>query len=500
MAKLPTTIGRNVPRATRRIASADFSEGQAGFRSGAQIMERGTGDLARGLQVASDVLYEEQLKDEERAVKNLDNEWAKQRRIILFGDGTPTNQGFYATAGEDTLNGRPGVEEKLNKARQQLLQKAGNGRVKEAFNYRSEATLQQELEGVDKYTTSQRRAANTATSQATIEEAVQNAATYFSDSGKWNAAVDVIASEVASMGDNEGWSQELINNATQKAISAAARDRINRAMITDTASAETIYAQTKDMIDGDVRIQIEQDIKSSKKADEVEARLRQAEARQAKADLDDAAFGEWADRILSGEQVDLKALALDKRMDGRSKFALSSAISAMADNQKTVTNPASFNEVFRRIHLPEGDPAKINDWKQLTPLMGTALDFKDFNTLREEIEKQGTAEGKTQNTLLTQTLDFAKNSLTTTNPTFGIRDPKGEQLLQQATVEIMAAWEAGIKAGKTPYELADPNSPSYVGKVVDRLKRPIADMIKDQINAVDGMDELFVPDAATPQE
>jgi hypothetical protein len=501
MAKMPTTIGRSVPRATRRGASVDFSEGLGSFRRGGQILKAGFDDLAQGLDRAEAVMYEEQLKDEERAVKNLDNEWAKKRREILFGDGTPTNQGFYATAGEDTLNGRKGVEDKLNQARQQLITKAGsNARIRETFDLRSDAALQQELEGIDRYTQDQRKAANTATSQATIDEAIQNASTYYSDQGKWDAAVGVIATVIASIGDNEGESQEVINNKTQKAISKAAQDRINRALINDAAQGELLYAQSKDMIDGDMRIQIEQDLKSAKKAEEVEQRLRKAEARQAKEDAEDAAFDQWSTQILSGDAVDVKAIALDSRLDGRSKFALASALEAKAESNKNVTNPTMFNEVFRRIHLPEGDPNKITNWRDITPLMGPNMEFKDFNTLRGEIEKQDTAEGKTQNTLLTQTLDYAKNSLTTTNPTFGIKDPKGEALLQKATVEIMMAWEAGVKAGKTPYQLSNPDSPDYVGKIVDRLKRPMAEMIKDQINAVDGMEEIFAPDAATPQE
>jgi hypothetical protein len=495
MAKMPTTIGRSVPRATRRGASVDFSEGLGSFRRGGQILKAGFDDLAQGLDRAEAVMYEEQLKDEERAVKNLDNEWAKKRREILFGDGTPTNQGFYATAGEDTLNGRKGVEDKLNQARQQLITKAGsNARIRETFDLRSDAALQQELEGIDRYTQDQRKAANTATAQATIDEAIQNASTYYSDQGKWDAAVGVIATEIASIGDNEGWSQEVINNKTQTAISKAAQDRINRALINDAAQGELLYVQSKDMIDGDMRIQIEQDLKAAKKAEEVEARLRQAEARQAKADLDDAAFDEHATAVLTG-RADPKAIALDNRLSGRSKFALANALEAQT-NVPVSTNPEAFNTAFSQIHS-----GKITDWHDLVPLVEKKLiDFKDFNTLRGEIEKQDTAEGKTQNTLLTQTLDYAKNTLTTTNPTFGIKDPKGEALLQKATVEIMMAWEAGVKAGKTPYQLSNPDSPDYVGKIVDRLKRPMAEMIKDQINAVDGMEEIFAPDAATPQE
>jgi len=495
MARMPSTLGeRAVPRPTRRMASFDPSAGISLTRRGAAAVGDGYDDIASGLQAASNALYEEQLKDEERAVKNLEVEWSKKRREILFGDGTPNKPGFYSTSGEDTLNNRKGVEEALNKARSQLLGKAGNSRVKEAFDLSSNASLQGELEQVDRYTIAQRREANILSAQASIEEAQQQAATYFSDDNKWEGAVDRIAYEVASLGDEQGWSQETINTETQKAISKAARARINHALLTDAASGEAIYAKTKDMIDGDLRIEIEQDIKQAKKAEEVEKRLAEAERRQALADLDKAAFTEHATAILTGS-ADPKAIAMDSRLDGQSKLALANALEARANKEPT-TNHVTWNNAFARIHYPEGHPDKITDWHELIPLQ-REMKFSDWEQLRQEVIKNGTPEGKADNDMLQRVLDAAKGTLLAENEMLGWKDPKGQELLTRAYNNILKAFDEGKKKGLSAYEMTDPDNPNYVGKIINQLKRSPDQVIKDVMDdSVGG--EFMEADEATP--
>jgi hypothetical protein len=495
MARMPSTLGeRRIPNATRRVASYDPSAGISAMRRGSAAVGDGLDDLAKGLQSVEAALYEEQLRDEERAVKNLDVEWSKKRREILFGDGTPNKPGFFATAGEDTLNARPNVEKELNTARGQIMGKAKGARVRQAFDLASSASLQGELEQVDRYTIGQRREANIATSKASITEAKQQAATYFSDPTKWQAAVDRIATESASLGDIEGWSQETTNTFTQSQISEAASDRVKRALLTDAKGGETAYMEMRDMIDGDMRIEIEQDIKAAKKAEEVDKRLREAEARQARDDAERAAFDEWAPKVLLGGAT-AKDIALDPRLDGRSKFALANALEAKADKGPT-TNWTTWNNAFSRIHLPDGHPDKITDWKELLPYQ-REMQFSDWEQLRQEALKQSTPEGSQEATLLKQTYDFADKTLTYRDPDLGISDPKGEELLQKATVEISKAWDKGIKDGISPAELADPESQHFVGKIVKQLQRPLAQIMQDRIDSLRSLNISPTGDAAS---
>jgi hypothetical protein len=496
MPRMPSTLGeRRIPRATRRVASIDPSAGMSAMRRGSAAVGDGLDDVAKGFQAIEAAMYEETLRDEERAVKNLEVEWSKKRREILFGDGTAKKPGFFSTAGEDTLNARPGVEQELNKARGQLLGKAKSTRVKQAFDLTSTTALQGELEQVDRYTIGQRREANIATSKASIDEAIQQASTYFSDDGKWNAAVDRIASETAAMGDLQGWSQEVINNTTQQFIGKAASDRVKRALLTDASSGEAAYSSMRDMIDGDMRIEIEQDIKAAKKGEEVDKRLAEAERRQARDDAEKAAFDEWAPKVILGGAT-AKEIALDPRLDGRSKFALTSALEDKG-NKAPPKDYELFNNLIALTHLPEGHPDRLTDVKDLYPHQRQLGDFGLFEQVRQEIEKQGTAEGKTEATLVDRIMDEARSRLSGKNDLLGIRDPKGEQLVTQAYNEMLKAIETGKKSGKSVYEMTDPGNPAYVGKVIDKLQRKPADMMRDLMSDASGLGSL-APDAATP--
>jgi hypothetical protein len=292
------------------------------------------------------------------------------------------------------------------------------------------------------------------------------------------------------MGDLEGWGQEVINNFTQTQISEAASDRVKRALLTDTASGEQAYTEMRNMIDGDMRIEIEQDIKQSKKADEVDKRLREAEARQARDDAEKAAFDEWAPKVLLGG-ASAKEIALDPRLDGRSKFALTTALEDKA-NKTPTPDYGLFNNYFSRIHLPDGHPDKINDWHELIPIQSALGDFSLFEQLRQETERVGTEEGKTNASLQSQALRYADTLTAAIDPMGLFKDPKGEALRYRAVSEILNLWEKGTKAGKQPYELAE-----EAKKLVDGLRRPMNEAFQDTYNTSTGMN-IFGTDAATP--
>jgi hypothetical protein len=465
MAKMPSTLGdRAIPRATRRAASFDPSGGLAFTRRGSAALGDGYDDLGRGLQVASNVLYEEQLKDEERAVKNLEVEWSKKRREILFGDGTPNKPGFFSTSGEDTLNSRKSVEEELSKARAGILGKASSPRVKQAFDLSSNAALQGELEQVDRYTITQRKAANLATSKAAIEEAVQQASTYFSDDGKWDAAVTRIANEMASMGDEQGWSQEVINTETQKVISAAANDRVKRALLTDAAAGEAIYAKTRGMIDGDMRIEIEQDIKAAKNAERIQREHDAAMARLAKAEASENAALGYINRLLDEGTVNTKELAQDSRLNMADKLTLARLIEADANDDKISTGVSQRNtaELFRRMNLPVGDPNRLTDLMDINKAFATMqVNRTDFNFLVGAFSTNRDIDGQRLNKNLSDFLTNMKGSIT--KSTLLGNDPAGDRRYYEFMQDVYTKVTTARANNEDPEAYITPGNPKYLG-------------------------------------
>jgi hypothetical protein len=465
MAKMPSTLGdRAIPRATRRAASFDPSGGLALTRRGSAALGDGYDDLGRGLQVASNALYEEQLKDEERAVKNLEVEWSKKRREILFGDGTPNKPGFFSTSGEDTLNSRKSVEEELSKARAGILGKASSPRVKQAFDLSSNAALQGELEQVDRYTITQRKAANLATSKAAIEEAVQQASTYFSDDGKWDAAVTRIANEMASMGDEQGWSQEVINTETQKVISQAASDRVKRALLTDAAAGETIYSKTRGMIDGDMRIEIEQDIKAAKNAERIQREHDAAMARLAKAEASENAALGYINRLLDEGTVNTKELAQDSRLNMADKLTLARLIEANANDDKISTGVSQRNtaELFRRMNLPVGDPNRLTDLMDINKAFATMqVNRTDFNFLVSAFSTNRDIDGQRLNKSLSDFLTNMKGSIT--KSTLLGNDPAGDRRYYEFMQDVYTKVTTARSNNEDPEAYITPGNPKYLG-------------------------------------
>lgn len=499
--KLPSTLGeRLVPRATRRVASLDPSAGLNLTRRGSAAIGAGYGDLAQGLEVAEKAAYENHLRDEERNLKNLENEWGATRRKILFGDGTPNNQGFFATSGEDTLNARAGLEQQLNKARSLILGKA-QGRVKQAFDLSSQASLQGDLEQADRYTIGQRKEANLRTSQASIKEVMQQASTYFSDDKKWDAAVDRIGFEMASMGDEQGWSQETINSETQKAISKAARQRIDRALITDAKSGELIYSKTKDMIDGDQRIEIEQDIKAAKNAERIQQEHEIAMAKLAKQEASDNAQLEYVNKFLMNEFVSLKEIGQDNRMNATDKLVLQRLFEADANSDKISTGTSQRNtaEIFRRMNLPVGDPQRINDLMEINMAFANQkVNRTDFNFLVNRFSENKTVDGERLNKKESDFLNMMKGSIS--KSTLLGPDPSGDRRFYEYSQMVDQKIRDARKNNEDPYALLNPADPKYLGKpeILQTYKGSFDDRINDMQRELTGDSNTIPASPTTP--
>ena len=132
------------------------------------------------------------------------------------------------------------------------------------------------------------------------------------------------------------------------------------------------------------------------------------------------------------------------------------------------TDPALFNELFARAHLPDGSPGKIVDENQLNSyVIDQRLNIEDLSKLRGEISGNKTTDGESESKLKNGLFEVAKSTLTRSNPLIGLRDPIGDENVQRFTSWFMGEYAKQRQAGKSPQQLLDPESPDYLGK---RLK------------------------------
>src|SRR5690606_2900911 len=106
------------------------------------------------------------------------------------------------------------------------------------------------------------------------------------------------------------------------------------------------------------------------------------------------------------------------------------------------TDPAVITDLWRRIHLPDGDPEKITDPAVIESRFGNGLTIENVNALRAEMQGKGTAEGRIEADLKKAVWQTAKSAITGTDPLLGLRDPKGEELLSGWLSGFLVEWEA----------------------------------------------------------
>lgn len=173
------------------------------------------------------------------------------------------------------------------------------------------------------------------------------------------------------------------------------------------------------------------------------------------------------------------AAAWDRMQAQQPEQARSVAMHLLPENAKAnggkdgSTYGPAFYDVFNRIHAPDGSPNRITDPSQLYPLVGQpgGLTMSGLEKAREEIMGRRTPDGEAESAMRTQMFRNIHGMLTGTNDGLGIKDPKGEEIYLRFLAAAYPAIEREKAAGKTPYQIYDPNSPDYVGKVANGMKR-----------------------------
>lgn len=269
--------------------------------------------------------------------------------------------------------------------------------------------------------------------------------------------------------------------------------------MTRDASGSATFSKTndwRDMLRPDERMQLigqtQTQIHTLAAAQGVEE--RRAAAAQAKAERDaaEASYNNFATQIIADPtQVDPKAIANDPSLKGEQKIAvfnalhteLTRAAGGDGDPKDTKTYGKGFFDVLKSIHAPDGDPNKITDpsqlWKRAGP--GGDLTVAGVEKASAEIAGKRTAEGEAESAMKMQFLKNAHKELSYQDDTGFFKDPHGENNYLRFMAQAIPAYEAGRKAGKTPTQMLNPDSPDYIGKIIPTFKRSQAQEIADGV-------------------
>lgn len=157
---------------------------------------------------------------------------------------------------------------------------------------------------------------------------------------------------------------------------------------------------------------------------------------------------------------------------------------AKQSDHDTKTYGTGFYDLFRKIHAGADDPERITDPTKLYEHVGENgdLTISGLEKLTSEIQSRRSPDGVAEAEMKTQFLKNARAQITGTDEGLHIRDPKGDELYLKFMAQALPAYDAGRRAGKSPAELLNPESPDYIGKSITGFRRPMDQWFSDTIH------------------
>lgn len=157
-------------------------------------------------------------------------------------------------------------------------------------------------------------------------------------------------------------------------------------------------------------------------------------------------------------------------------------------NEEAKSTPLAFGANFKdyadRALAPAGAPNAISDPMELNNFVGSGegapLTTAGQNQLAQIMALRSTPQGEAFVGRVRNFMNYMHGELTYSNANAGQFDPKGEQLFARASAQVLPNIMTAYKNG-TSDKVLDPNSPDFLGKVVQSMARPPAQMMKDRV-------------------
>jgi hypothetical protein len=221
-------------------------------------------------------------------------------------------------------------------------------------------------------------------------------------------------------------------------------------------------------------------IRTEKRAKKAEADLYDANSKRLKQERDGQIENDFIARAVNGT-LNVRDI-IDSPLDARAKEHWLDRIEKEA-RQEVKPNGTVIAGLFDRIYLPDGDPNKITDEKELNQHF-RHLGFENLQKLRNELAGKNTIQGRHENALKKSVFDTYKNQITKANPLLGIKDQDGDENYTRFLLAAKDFIEAKKKEGKTNQQIFDPDSPDYVGRIAKQFVKTRSELIKSQTQSL----------------
>lgn len=235
-----------------------------------------------------------------------------------------------------------------------------------------------------------------------------------------------------------------------------------------SAEQEINSGRWDQFLDGDLKRQLLGEAKQGIRAAEVEEERRKAEAKARLEEQQTITQNKLLEKLTKNQLTadDILKSNLDPfGSGGKSQF-----LNMIQENLSggVRKDPATMSELYRRIHLDDGDPQKIVDEKDLYPYF-SKLGTDGMQALRNEIQGKGTQEGRIEGELKSQLLKIAEQKLV--KPSWGGYDAGGRENYIRYMDFINQELLRQKKAGKSYRQLLVPGSPDYLGDLISNFTK-----------------------------
>ena len=267
-----------------------------------------------------------------------------------------------------------------------------------------------------------------------------------------------------------------IDNSTNLA-KAAVRGWINLNPV--EAQAQLTGGHWDTEIDGDTKKQLFVEADMAIRGNEADKARAEAEKQKAVVAQQKVTQNDFINKLQSG-QLSAKEI-LNSNLDAVGSGSKEQFLDWIdsSKNGLNKTNPAVLNDLFARIHLPDGDPRKITSDKVFNDMVGEGITTKDLPFLRKEIEGADSEEGRRRRDMMGGIVKTAEAALTKRNPMIGFVDMAGEEQMNSWRAQFMKDYEAGRAAGKSDEQLLLKESPDYIGKSIMSFKKSPQQILRE---------------------
>lgn len=280
------------------------------------------------------------------------------------------------------------------------------------------------------------------------------------------------------------YSQDKIPRATRDKLMAEAREAVTEYKVRGEIKRDPYAAMAmleKGVFDADIpaerKTALYETAKVAIHAKQVEGAQAAAEANRQRIELARTAEATLVEKLLAHDQNPSKNPMvkpqdiLDSHLaqhDPQKALTLTNLLHARAKEnaeRPQHTNPVVMNRLFKRIHLPDGDPKKLLDTDEIyNAYTNGHLSFTDMGNLRREVTEARSPEGSIFGKEKAEFFHRVGPQILKPGP-FGVyADPSTPEQFYRFQQDAEEAIKQYRKLGKDPRELLDPTHKNYLGK------------------------------------